>query len=270
MKKVLVTPRSFGKVTGEAFDILKNAWFDVFINPYGRIMTEPEMIEHIADMDALIVGVDPVTRAVIDVVPKLKVISKYGVGLDNIDVDYAKHKGIKVTITAGANTDAVADYAFTLMLAAARNVVPIDRRCRNLDWSKVTTLGIYGKTLGIMGTGAIGKAVAKRAKRFAMRILAYDLYPDAEFIKDYNITYTDPNTIYKEADFLSIHLPYTKVTAGMIGKEQFFMMKNTAVIVNIAKGDIMDEAALYDALKERRDWGAVWTYLKRSRKEIRC
>lgn len=145
MKKVLVTPLSFGKVTGEAFDILKNAGFDVFINPYGRIITEPEMIEHIADMDALIVDVDPVTRAVIDAVPKLKVISKYGVGLDNIDVDYAKHKGIKVTITAGANTDAVADYAFTLMLAAARNVVPIDRGCRNLDWSKVTTLGIYVK-----------------------------------------------------------------------------------------------------------------------------
>jgi D-3-phosphoglycerate dehydrogenase len=256
MKKVLVTPRSFGKVSEEAFDILKAAGFEVTLNPCGRILTEAEMIENIAGADALIAGVDPVTKQVIDAAPNLKVISKYGVGLDNIDVEYAKKKGIAVTITRGANTEAVADYAFTLMLCAARSIIPIDRGCRSLDWSKVTTLGVYGKTIGIMGTGAIGKAVARRAVGFGMKLLAYDLYPDLEFAKAHGMMYTDVETIYRGADFITLHLPATDDTKGMIGRDQLALMKKTAVIVNTARGGIINEAALYEALKEKKIWGA--------------
>jgi len=256
MKKVLVTPRSFGKGSGKAFELLENAGLEVVINPYGRILTEDEMVKNIADMDALIVGVDPVTKAVIDSANKLKVISKYGVGLDNIDVSYAKSKGIPVTVTAGANTEAVADYAFALMLSVARDIIPIDRKCRGLDWGKVTALGVYGKTLGILGTGAIGKAVARRAKGFDMKLLAYDVYKDEEFAKKHGMAYTDVETILKESDFISIHLPLTDETRGMIGSEQLSMMKQTAVIVNTARGGIIDEKALYNALKNKCIWGA--------------
>lgn len=256
MKKVLVTPRSFGKNSTEAFDILKDAGLEVTANPFGRILTEDEMIQNIADKDALIIGVDPVTKAVIDAAPKLKVISKYGVGLDNIDTNYAKEKGILVTITAGANTEAVADYAFALMLAAARSIVPIDKGCRKLDWSKVTTLGMYGKTLGVLGSGAIGKAVIRRAAGFNMRLLAYDIYPNQAFADQYGVTYTNPDTIYREADFISIHLPFSQETYGMIGKDQFAVMKKTAVIVNTARGGIIKEPDLCEALKDNRIWGA--------------
>jgi D-3-phosphoglycerate dehydrogenase len=256
MKKILVTPRSFGKASREAFEMLEQAGFEAVVNPYGRIMTEEEMVDSIPGMDALIVGVDPVTKAVIDAADKLKVISKYGVGLDNVDVEYAKSKGIAVTITAGANTEAVADFAFTLMLSAARNVLPIDKRCRSLDWGKVTTLGVYGKTVGILGTGAIGKAVARRAKGFDMKLLAYDVYKDEDFAKKTGMVYTDVETILKEADFISIHLPLTDETRGMIGEAELSMMKPTAVIVNTARGGIIGEQALYEALKEKRIWGA--------------
>ena len=151
MKKVLVTPRSFGKASKEAFDMLEKADLEAVVNPYGRIMTEEEMIQSIVDADALIVGVDPVTQSVIDAGKNLKVISKYGVGLDNVDVNYAKSKGITVTITTGSNTEAVADFAFTLMLSAARSVIPIDKQCRRLDWGKVTTLGRLRKDAGRIG-----------------------------------------------------------------------------------------------------------------------
>jgi len=256
LTKVLITPRSFGKGSHAAYDLLDEAGLTIVPNPFGRILTEDEMLQAVKEVDALIVGVDPVTARVLDEACRLRVISKYGVGLDNIDLDYAEAKGIPVTITQGANTEAVADYTFALMLAAARKVIPIDSGCRRLDWGKTMSLGVYGKTLGILGTGAVGKAVIKRARGFGMRILGYDLLPDYDFANLMEVKYADADQIFREADFISIHLPATEETRGLIGREQFRMMKGTAVVINTARGGIIDEIALFEALSDNRIWGA--------------
>ncbi|MCL2811158.1 MAG: phosphoglycerate dehydrogenase [Clostridia bacterium] len=249
MNKILATPRSFGQV-GDPVGLLERAGYTVVKNPVGRILTEAEMCEHLADAVGVIVGVDPLNANVLNAAKNLKVISKYGVGTDNIDMDRAKELGIPVRITTGANADAVADYAFTLMAACARKLLPIDARCRNRDWGKVTSLDIWGKTLGILGLGAIGKGLARRAAGFNMRVLAYDLFWDAEYARQHGITYAEPDEIYRACDFISLHLPLTDASRHMIGDAQFAMMKPTAVLVNTSRGGLVDEAALVRALRE--------------------
>lgn len=256
MHKILITPRSFGKHSKKPIEMLEENGYELIVNPYGRILTEDEMIKEIQEADGIILGVDPLNSKVLEHAKKLKIVSKYGVGTDNIDLEYAKNHNISVTITRGANSDAVADYAVALMLAAARKIVPIDRKCRKLDWSKVTSTGMHGKTLGLLGTGNIGKGVAKRAKGFDMKILAYDLFKDEEFAAQNGVEYVDIERILKESDFISLHLPLTDETRYIIGEKEFKMMKKNAIIVNTARGGLIDEDALYNALKNNEIWGA--------------
>ena len=142
--KVLATPRSFGKNNPELFDILRDAGLDVVRNDTGGILSADRMCEKLADCDGLIVGVDPVDATVLAAAPRLRAIAKYGVGLDNIDLAACEARGIKVSRTVGANSEAVADYALALMLGVARKVALIDRRCRERDWSKITGIDLYG------------------------------------------------------------------------------------------------------------------------------
>ncbi len=254
--KILITPRSFGKEDPKPFELLKEQGYEIVVNPYGRIMTEPEMVEAVKDVDAVILGVDPMNKKVIDAAGKLKVISKYGVGTDNIDVPYAQSKGIAVTRTVGANSDAVADYAFALMLAVARKVVLIDKECRKLNWSKISSIEMYHKKMGIIGLGNIGKGIAKRASGFDMKVYAYDVFKDDQFIKEHNIEFTSIETIIKECDFISLHLPLTPETRNLISYDQFKAMKNTAIIVNTSRGGVIDEEALLWALQNNVIYGA--------------
>ncbi|CAI9395184.1 Hydroxypyruvate reductase [Bacillus sp. T2.9-1] len=256
MPKVLITPRSFGKHSEEASRILTAHGFEVVTNPYGRILTEEEMKKEIVDVDAVIVGVDPLNANVLAKAKNLKVISKYGVGTDNIDVDYCKTNNIPVTITRNANSDSVADFSFALMLAIARRIVEIDQSCRAMDWGKKTSIGIYGKTLGVIGTGSIGKGVIKRACGFDMDILAYDVCPDNEFAKEYKVTYVELEQLMKESDFITLHLPATPETTNLFSEKEFSMMKETAVLVNTARGELIDEDALYNVLRDKKIWGA--------------
>ncbi|MDK2801529.1 MAG: hypothetical protein PWQ70_3148 [Clostridiales bacterium] len=254
--KILVTPRSFGRNNAKPIEMLKEKGYEIIMNPYGRIMTQEEMIDEIKDVDGIIVGVDPLNRDVLTKAKKLKVISKYGVGTDNIDLQYAEEAGISVTRAIGANADAVADYAVALMLGVARKVVLIDRKCRKLNWSKITTIEMWNKTLGLIGLGSIGKGVAKRVSGFNMKVLAYDLFQDKEYAKQNNIEYISLERLLKESDFISLHLPLTEDTKNLISYKEFEMMKDTAVLVNTARGGIIDEEALLWALKENKIWGA--------------
>lgn len=220
-------------------------------------MTEEQMIEEIKDVDGVIVGVDPLNKEVLQHAEKLKVISKYGVGIDNIDIDYAKERNIKVARAMNANADAVADYTFALMMSVARKVVQIDKECRRLNWNKITTVDIHKKTLGLVGLGNIGKKVAQRAKGFEMDVLAYDLMPDHEYAENSGVQYVDNlDGIFAKSDFISLHLPLNKHTEHIIGKEQLKLMKSTAVLVNTARGGLIDEQALSEALQEQLIWGA--------------
>jgi len=254
--KVLITPRSFGKSSSKPLDLLKEKGYEVVMNPYGRILTREEMMKHIVDVDGIIVGVDPLDREVLACGKRLKAISKYGVGTDNIDMEFAKEKNIPVMRTVGANSDAVADFTFALMLAVARRIVEIDAGCRKLNWNKITSIEVYGKTLGLIGLGSIGKKVARRAAGFDMKVLAFDTFKDEVYAKENGITYVTLEELLKESDFISLHLPLTEETRNLISYEQFKMMKPMAVLVNTARGGIIDENALLWALKEKRIWGA--------------
>lgn len=255
--KVLVTPRSFGKASEQPLTLLTMRGLDIRRNPLGRIMTREEMIREIGDVEAVIVGVDPLDREVLERAGRLKIIAKYGVGTDNIDVNYARSRGIKITTTAGANTEAVADYVFALMLASARKLLPIDRACRTGDWTKPMTLDVYGATLGLAGLGNIGKAVARRACGFQMNVLAYDTFRDEEFASRHGVLYTDSlEDLLRKSDFVSLHLPLTEQTRHLIGHDELAMMKKSAVLINTARGGLIDETALFEALRDGQLWGA--------------
>lgn len=225
-----------------------------------KIPTREEIIAGIRDKDAILcLLTDPIDRAVIDAAgPRLKVISNYAVGFDNIDVAYATAQGIVVTNTPGVLTETTADLAWALLMAAARRIVEADRftRAGRYDgWDPMLFLGwdVHGKTLGIVGLGRIGQAVARRARGFQMRVLYYDAYrPPAEVERDLGVTYVPFDTLIQEADFISVHTPLTPETRHMFNAEVFRRMKPTAILVNTSRGPVIDEAALVEALRERR------------------
>jgi len=256
MKKILITPRSFGKTDKSVFELFEKTGYHVVLNPYGQILTKEQMIENVRDVVGIIVGVDPLDRDVIDAAPSLKAIAKYGVGTDNIDVEYAKSKGITVSITAGANTNAVADYTFALMLAVARKITLINDMCHQKKWSKIMGFEAYGKNLGILGLGAIGKAVAKRASGFDMKVFAYDICWDNNYAEKYNITYATPQEIFETCDFISLHLPITEDTRYIVNEKTLSLMKPNSILINTARGGLVDENALISALKNGTIAGA--------------
>lgn len=256
MKKILVTPRSFGKTDPTVFDRLANAGYEVIRNPYGSILTEDQLMESLNGCIGLIAGVDPITKKVIEHAKDLQAIAKYGVGIDNIDVTTCEARGIRLSRTVGANADAVADYAFALMLAVARKVVAIDARCRRDDWGKITTTDVSGKTLGLLGLGAIGRKVAKRAAGFDMTVLAYDPFWDDEYAQANGIIKSEPNQIYQQADFISLHLPLLDSTRNMIAAREIDLMKPETILINTARGGLVDEEALLEALISKTIYGA--------------
>lgn len=254
--KILVTPRSFGKTNPELFTLLEDAGLEVKRNTSGNIFTKEDMIREVADCDGLIVGVDPVDSDVLAAAPKLKAIAKYGVGVDNIDLNCAKGRGIRVSTTVGANSEAVADEAFAMMLSFSRKIPLIDRKCREGNWHKITTHDIEHKTLGIIGMGAIGKIVARRAAAFDMQIMGFDVFWDEEFANAYNIRKASQAEIIREADFITLHVPLMDSTRNMISAEQLALMKPNAVVINTARGGLIDENALLDALENGQIGGA--------------
>lgn len=255
-EKILTTPRSYGKDMPELFAQLEAAGYEVVKNTTGGILEKEQMKEMIADCVGIIVGVDPLDAEVLACAPKLRAISKYGVGVDNIDLACCEQRGIKVSRAVGANSEAVADYAMALMLAVARKVPMIDRKCRQLDWGKITTRDVSNATLGLFGLGAIGRHVAKRAQGFGMKVIAYDPYWPEAFAKENGIERTDAETIFRTADFISLHLPLMPETEGFVGERELGMMKRDAVLINTARGGLVDERALLAALKENRIYGA--------------
>ncbi|WP_378955200.1 phosphoglycerate dehydrogenase [Pelosinus sp. sgz500959] len=250
MVKVLVTARSFA-LCAEAKTILESKGYSITWNPVGRPLKEQELLELIPGMDALITGTDEVSEKVIAAgLPSLKVIAKYGVGYDNIDVAAAKRHGVQVTFTPGVLTKAVAELAMGLLMSAARNIAAMDRLVRQGKWERITGTELSGKTIGIVGTGNIGREVAKRAAAFEMNVIAYDVWPNSDFAAQYGVSYVPLSELFEKADFISLHTPSTPETVGMVNIESLQNMKNTAVLINTARGDLIVEEDLIKALQE--------------------
>ena len=248
--KVLVTPTSFKPDRGgPALELLRSFSEDLVFNPLERPLSEDELIPLISGCTGFIAGLDSVTRKVIENAPDLKVISRYGVGVDQVDIKAAKEKGIVVCNTPGSNANAVADLAFALLLCIARKVPLLDRKTREGQWIRSTGFELFGKTIGIVGLGAVGKAVAKRASGFSMSVMAYDPFINTEYAQANNITAASFDEVIGEADIISLHLPLTDETRYIISNEVMQKMKNGAVIINTARGGLIDEKAAYDHLK---------------------
>lgn len=252
--KVVITARSFGEADNLAYQLLRDAGCE-WIKITGTDMKQQK--EVIKEADALIAGLEYIGEELMDAAPKLKVISRYGVGYENVDAQAALMRGIQITITPGANGNSVADLAVALMLDVARNVTVMDQEMKKQHQIRPQGLELYGKTLGVIGAGRIGRGVAERCRGFNMKILVFDVYQNEEFIKETGAEYVSMETLLSEADFITIHSPLTKETKNMISTEQFGMMKRDAVLVNTARGGIVDEDALYEALSSGRIRGAA-------------
>lgn len=257
MFNVLVTARVFGRYSKDPFRILEEGGCHMAPNPWpGKKLKEAEMLSLVENVDGIICGEDEITARVIAAAGRLKVISKFGVGVDKIDLEEANRRGIAVCNAPGANSNSVADLVFGLMLGVARKLVASDRQVRDGLWQPVVGTEIWNKTLGIIGLGKIGKAVAKRAGGFQMRVLACDAFPDMDFITKENIGLVSLEELLRRSDFISVNLPATGDTRGMIGRRELSLVKAGAILINTARGDVVDEAALYEALKEGRLGGA--------------
>jgi D-3-phosphoglycerate dehydrogenase len=218
-------------------------------NPHGRPLTGDELIPLLRGCSGFIAGLDCISKKVLDACGELRVISRYGAGVDRVDLDAAQAKNIPVCNTPGANAQAVADLTFALILCVARKVPALDRKTREGHWLRSAGVELYGKTMGIIGLGAVGKGVAKRARGFSMRVLAYDPCINSEYAAENNIEVAGFEDIITSADFVSLHLPLTGETRHIISGELMGRMKQGAILVNTARGGLIDEAAAYRHLK---------------------
>lgn len=256
MAVILTTPRSFSSCK-KAQEMLRQAGHEVRIQSPVKPFTEMELCGMIKGVDALIAGLDEITSAVIQAgAPTLKVIARNGVGYNNIDIAAAREYGVTVTITPGTNSIAVCELAFALMMGLSRKVHIMDANIRNGQWIRVAGSELYGKTLGVLGTGAIGSALIKRCAAFGMNILAYDLAPKEELVTNFNVQYVDLDRIYQESDYISLHLPASVQTKEMINAEVLARMKQGVYLINTARGDLINENALLAALQSGHIGGA--------------
>jgi D-3-phosphoglycerate dehydrogenase len=221
---------------------------EVFENPP---KTVEELKERIKEADIVIVGWSDLTKNVIDSAKRLKMVSIWATTCHYADLEAAKERGIMVTHIPGYAMEAVAEHTFALLLAAIRKLPLADKHVRNggFDWRPFGGIELYGKTLGIIGTGSIGCRVAEIAKAFKMRILGYDKYPNVKRAEEIGMKYVDLYTLLKESDFITLHVTLTSETERLIGKKEIEAMKKGVVLINTSQGKVVDEKALVDALK---------------------
>lgn len=255
--KILVTPVSLCKnKDSKPMKLLSQYADEIVLNPYGRPLKENEFKELVLGVDGVIAGLDYYTAEAINEFPDtLKVISRYGVGYDRVDLKAAGEKDIAVAFTPGANNESVADLAIGLMLSVARKIPQLDRKVRNGEWAHIGGIELSGKTIGIIGLGAIGKAVAARAKGFSMKVMAYDPFMNKDYAKNNDIISTSLEELIEKSDVITLHIPVNESTKNIINKESISKMKNGAILINTARGGLIDEDAVYEALKNNKLYG---------------
>lgn len=254
--RVLVTPAFFGRKDSAPIDLLTEAGCEVVPSPYRRTATEEEMCSLVLDVDAAIVSLDPVTEKVLAGSPRLKIVARCGVGYDNIDIEAATRMGILVTNVPGANSRAVAEMALGLMFDVARRISMMDRRMRAGIWKGHVGFELEGKTLGVIGTGSIGKLVAKLGAGLGMRALCYSRTHDCAWASAIGAVYTPLDELLGASDVVSLHIALTDDTRNLLSQRELSLMKPSAILINTSRGAIVDEDALFAALKEGRLSGA--------------
>ena len=256
MPSVVITFPTFAGKGPSALGLLEAAGCTVRHEPEAHRAGEEELIEILQGHDAVIAAGEPYTREVLTRADTLKHVARWGVGFDLVDVPAATELGVLVTTTQGANDWGVADHALGLMLALAHSIVDNDREVRAGVWGRPVGVDVWRKTLGIVGLGRIGKGVARRGRGFEMRVLAAEPEPDRAFVEEHGVELVPLEQLLRESDFVSLHCPANPETRHIINAERLALMKPTAYLVNTARGPLIDEDALYDALVAGRLAGA--------------
>lgn len=250
-EKIVVATRSFGRFSRKPLEELKRKGYAVEFLPIP--VDESALGEAIQDAEALIIGNYTIPESVLMRARRLKIIVKHGVGVNNIPTRVARRLGIMVAFTPGANTESVADLTFGLILSIARAIPFSCEAVRKGEWLSFVGRQIYAKTLGIIGLGRIGKAVARRALGFSMRILSYD--PIAELVE--GVELVELEELLSSSDIVTLHLPLTERTKKLISERELRLMKREGYLVNTSRGGVLDEEALFRALTERWIAGAA-------------
>ncbi len=256
MPKVLIAPMTLANHPGPFLRALLDAGFEPVYPGLGHQLTEEELLAALPGIKAAVAGSEPYTARVLAAHPSLRVIARVGVGYDAVDVAAATSRGIAVTIAPGTNQDAVAEQTFALILALCKNLVPGHLGTRAGGWPRGVTLPVRGQTLGIAGLGRIGKAVALRGEAFGMRLLATEPYPDTAFAAAHRITLVPFDRLLAESDILTLHLPMTPESRHLINRQTLARMKRGAFLVNTARGAMVCEADLLEALRSGHLAGA--------------
>jgi D-3-phosphoglycerate dehydrogenase len=264
MSNVITLSRSFGKLVSFGKEVLGKEGHKLFFPPEDCLPLDEKRITNLIqkfNIDAIVVGAERITPNILDTLGSRKIVAKHGAGLDNIDIRYATKSNIAVTFTPEANVQAVAELTVGLILCIARRIPKACFSMKNGDWEYFMGKEIYGKIIGVIGTGKIGKAVIQKLSGMNVNILVYDIVTSKEISSLQNVKYVDLKEIFTNSDFITLHVPLTQNTYRMIGENEFKLMKASSYFINTSRGSIVDELALYKFLSSKKIAGAaldVW------------
>jgi D-3-phosphoglycerate dehydrogenase len=254
--KIAVTSPSFSKHP-VLIQKMNELFPDAKLNSQGKIFSKSELLLYLKGFDAVIVGLDEMDKEVINALPSLRIISKYGVGLNNIDVEYCKSKGIAIGWTGGVNRLSVAEMCLGNMLTLIRNIVPASRNLAEMQWIKNGGEQLTGKRIGIIGLGFIGKELVRLLQPFQCEIWVNDIVYEEDLITKYNLSKHTKEEIYENCKVISIHTPLTDLTRRMISEKELAMMSAGTILLNSARGGIVNEMDLMKELKSNRLMAAL-------------
>ncbi|MDB3917358.1 phosphoglycerate dehydrogenase [bacterium] len=258
MRKALITTVPFGDKNRLPLDLLEKDSIEYLINPLNKKLTEDELAEMVTDYDVIIAGTEPITQKVMGSASNLKMISRVGIGLDSVDLLEAEKRGVIVSYTPDAPAPAVAELTIGLMLTLLRSVQVSNMEMHNGKWNRFFGRRLSEITIGIIGVGRIGSRVIRHLQGFGSpKILVNDILPRHTLDQDFNIEWVDQDEIYQQADIVTIHTPLTPQTKNMVKKEQLLCMKEDAIIINTARGGIINEQDLYEVMQSGHLSGAA-------------
>jgi D-3-phosphoglycerate dehydrogenase len=255
--RVLVTTCPFGEIDRDPIQLLETENIPFTPNPFNRRLREEELAEIIAPYEVLIAGTEPITENVLRNATNLRLIARVGIGLDSVALRAARTRGIAVTYTPSAPSPAVAELAIGQMLALLRHTPAANQEIREGIWRRRIGRRLGLMTVGVIGVGRIGRRVIQHLKGWSPQILANDIREDTDFSGMTGCTWTDAETIYRLADIITLHVPLNRHTRAMVGQRQLAMMKSDAVLINTARGELVDEAALAQALRAKPQFSAA-------------
>lgn len=255
--KILISSRSFGDINSGAIELLKKEGLEPVLNPYGKKLNENEILDLLDDAVGIIAGTEKITEKIISHNNHLRVISRYGIGLDNVDLKAAEKKKVLVFNTPETPKIAVAELTMSLILNLLKKIGIVDKNVKQGVWKPEIGSLLSGKTIGIIGLGRIGKQLVKFLEPFNLKILVYETNPDKKFVLVHKIDLVSLDVLISKSDIITLHIPINEQTKHIISKKELIKMKENAILINTARGGLIDEEALYTCLKERKIAGAA-------------